>query len=143
LQLHSVVSLYNHRFGGMMTSGLKLYAIIVAAILTCAAVIGALFLVNALDKAQRQAHTARAMADCYALQTRAQTVSYLADQVHGGFDLYLEYLRLPQDATDEQRKAKLDEIEAKLKQMQQAQLEREAARLNMQYASPSPSPKAR
>jgi hypothetical protein len=106
---------------GKPLSGLKLYAIIVAAILTCAVVIGAFFAINAYDEQQRRHKAQMAQLRYESLQIRKHTVGTVALMLRSdspGYNLYLEWLRSADKGTSEEQEARLAELERKLKALE-------------------------
>jgi len=96
----------------------KLYAIIVAAILTCAAVIGAFFAINAFDQNQRRHKAAMAQVEYETLQIRKHTMGTVAMMLKPnseGWNLYLKWLQSADKGTTEEQVARLNELERKLK----------------------------
>ena len=90
-------------------SGSKLFAIIVAAILTCAAVIGALFAINAYDEQKRRNKAVLG-------QVRYETLKFRKQMMHteGGFfdpgsqewKLYIEWVGSADKGTTEEQIAR-------------------------------------
>jgi hypothetical protein len=102
-------------------SGSKLYAIIVAAILTCAVVIGGFFAINAYDEQQRTHNVVMARLTYETLQLRKQTINTVAMMLRTdspGYKLYLEWQRSTGGGTTEEEEARLAELEHKLKVME-------------------------